>query len=82
MGLPKLKPKGGFYGGGIVQLFNDLTIDFTGDMLDEILIKYNAGYSIEEIAEYTKRDPDEIFLALFHLARQGKEILPFAKRIR
>lgn len=82
MALPKLESKGGFYGGGIVQLFQDLTIEFSGNMLDKILIQYNAGYSIEDIAEYTKRDPDEIFLALFHLARQDNDIRPVGKRFK
>ena len=82
MALPKLKRKGGFYSGEIVTLFDDLVIDFSQEMLDEILIQYNTGYSPEEIAEYTKRDPDEIFLALFHLSRKGKEVHPIGKRIR
>lgn len=82
LSLPKLKSKGGFYSGKIIRLFQDLVLDFTESMLEEIQVQYNAGYSPEEIAEYTKRDPDEIFLALFHLAREGKEIRPLAKRVR
>lgn len=82
MALSKLESRGGFYGGGIIRLFEDLTIEFSGNMLDEILIHYNTGYSIEEIAEYTKRDPDEIFLALFHLARKDNDIRPVGKRFK
>nr|WP_289038234.1 hypothetical protein [uncultured Allobacillus sp.] len=71
MGLPKERS---FFGGGIVQLFSDLVTEFSGEMLTEILDKYNKGYSFDEIAEYTGRDPDEVFLAIFHMARQGYEV--------
>lgn len=82
MGKKLGRPKNfsGFYEGGLVELFDDLTIIFSGSMLDEILKQYNAGKTFEEIAKYMKRDPDEIFLALFHLARQNKKIRPVGKR--
>jgi hypothetical protein len=82
MALPKLEETEGFYGGGIVQLFNDLSIEFSGDMMKEIKKRYNEGYSFEEIGEYTKRDPDEIFLALFHIARQDGDIRPVGRRFK
>ena len=82
MGLPKLTERKTFFSGGIVRLFDDANIDFSGSMLNEILEKHNEGYSFEEIGEYLKRDPDEIFLALFHLARQGYEMKPVGKRFK
>ena len=40
--------------------------------LEEITRKWNLGFSFEEIAIEHQRDPDEIFLAVFHQAREGK----------
>lgn len=40
--------------------------------LDVIADKWNRGFTFEEIAKEHLRDPDEIFLAVFHLAREGK----------
>ena len=71
MGLPKERA---FYDGGLTPILNDVTLLFSGSMLDAILEKHNAGYSLEQIAEYVGRDPDEVFLAIFHLGRQGYEI--------
>ena len=82
MGLPKLTKRKTFFGGGIIRLFEDANLVFSGSMLNEILEKHNLGYSLEEISEYLNRDPDEIFLALFHLARQGYEIRPLGKRLK
>lgn len=82
MSLPKLSNNKGFFGGKVVTLFDDLVLLFSEEMLDEIVDKHNAGYSFEEIAKYTKRDPDEIFLALFHLARQGYVVRPVGKRLK
>ena len=82
MGLPKLTEKKTFFSGGIIRLFEDVNLVFSGSMLNEILEKHNLGYSLEEISEYLNRDPDEIFLALFHLARQGYEIRPLGKRLK
>ena len=45
---------------------------FEREELDIIAEKWNMGYGFEEIAEEHKRDPDEIFLAIFHQAREGK----------
>ena len=82
MGLPKLTKRKSFFSGGVIRLFEDANLVFSGSMLNEILEKHNEGYSFEEIGEYLKRDPDEIFLALFHLARQGYEIRPVGKRLK
>lgn len=81
MSLPRLRSHGGFFNGKIIRILADLTFDFTEEMLDEILDKHNKGYSIEELSRYTKRDIDEVFLALLHLAREGHEVRPIARRI-
>ncbi len=45
---------------------------FERNDLEEITKKWNQGFSFEEIAVEYQRDPDEIFLAIFHQAREGK----------
>lgn len=50
----------------------DLEPAFEQDEIDIIAEKWNQGFSFEEIAEEHMRDPDEIFLAIFHQAREGK----------
>jgi hypothetical protein len=84
MGLPKLKriPGDGFFGGGIQSILQDLNLEFSGELLDVILEKHNQGYSVEEIAEYTKRDPDEVVLALFDMARKDKKVRPLGIRYK
>lgn len=68
-------------GGHVVYLKKDrdyvfcneeLEMAFERRDLDDITDKWNLGYDIEQIAIEHKRDPDEIFLALFHQAREGK----------
>lgn len=82
MALPKLKNSRGFYKGGVVKILDDVELLFSHEMLEKILLLHNTGYKIEELSEYMKRDPDEIFLALFHLSRQGYEIAPIGKRFK
>lgn len=53
---------------------------FEREELEEITQKWNLGFSFEEIAAEYQRDPDEIFLAIFHQAREGK-IHTFDSRI-
>lgn len=50
----------------------DLELAFERNDLEIITDKWNNDYSIEQIAKEHKRDPDEIFLAIFHQAREGK----------
>lgn len=45
---------------------------FERDELEIIADKWNNGFGFKKIAEEHERDPDEIFLAIFHLAREGK----------
>lgn len=49
----------------------DLEPAFEQEELGIITEKWNQGFSFEQIAEEHGRDPDEIFLAIFHQARQG-----------
>lgn len=50
----------------------ELETAFEKEDLQLITDKWNLGRDIEEIASEHNRDPDEIFLALFHQAREGK----------
>ncbi|MFC4403292.1 hypothetical protein [Gracilibacillus xinjiangensis] len=43
---------------------------------------FNEGYEPEQIGEALKRDPDEIFIALFHQAIEGKLTREFAWRCK
>src|SRR5690625_859426 len=65
--IPFLKP-----GEKYVFCNDELETAFVEDDLETITEKWNLGYNIERIAEEHKRDPDEIFLAIFHQAREGK----------
>lgn len=50
-------------------------LDFTWDEweLRELARMNDEGASIQEMNEvFEREDPDEVFLALFHLARQGR----------
>lgn len=64
----------------------DLELAFEKNELELITKKWNQGANIFKIAEEHKRDPDEVFLALFHQARKGKlerkiKILEFDRTI-
>lgn len=61
----------------IVWIFDDIDRAFTWGLLCDITEQWESGKTIEEIAKKYRRDPDEIFLALFHMARQGKVTRPF-----
>jgi hypothetical protein len=49
-------------------------LDFLWDEPELVLLEkmWESGASFERITERFGRDPDEIFLALFHLAREDK----------
>lgn len=66
--------------GGLVYCLRDAEIVFTQGLLDVITELYEDGYSVEDIAYVFDKDSDEIFLALFHQARQGKINRTFAYR--
>lgn len=50
----------------------DLEPAFERTDMETITNKWNNGESLHDIAKVHKRDPDEIFLAIFHQAREGK----------
>lgn len=59
----------------IVVLFEDTDIDWVWDEDDlmELINMNKNGASIREMCErFDRDDPDEVFLALFYLAKRGK----------
>lgn len=66
---------------GYVILLEDLEFAFPKHELNELCNDWNTGTDIELLAKRYKRDVDEVFLALFHLARLGKITRPIGKRI-
>lgn len=63
-----------------VFILEDLELAFRVDQLEEITYQWNNGMELEHIAEFHKRDPREVFLALFHQADRGLVTRPFAYR--
>jgi len=59
-------------GDSYVFCHEDLELAFEKRDLELITEKWNRGANIFKIAEEHKRDPDEIFLAIFHQARKGR----------
>lgn len=81
IGIPKRRNLGeGSW--GFTRILDDCELYFSEEMLENIRKFYNEGHPIEKISNYLRRDADEIFLAIFHLARKGKIKLPFAYRKR
>lgn len=64
----------------LVYCLDDLNNVFSDLLLLDITEWYEEGFSLEEIAEELERDPDEIFIALFHQARKGGTEKAFGKR--
>lgn len=63
-------------------LLEDLEFAFPKHQLADLCNDWNAGADIELLAKRYKRDIDEIFLALFHLARKKKIKRPIAKLLK
>lgn len=63
-----------------VFILEDLELAFPKQQLEEITYQWNNGMELEHIAEFHKRDPREVFLALFHQADRGLVTRPFAYR--
>lgn len=63
-----------------VFILEDLELAFPKQQLEEITYQWNNGMELEHIAEFHKRDPREVFLALFHQADKGLVTRPFAYR--
>ncbi|MGJ9460312.1 hypothetical protein [Oceanobacillus sp. CF4.6] len=66
--------------GGYEYVLEDLELAFPRNQLKEVTKSWNKGASIEYIAAKYNRDPDEVFLALFHQARKSKIRRPFMGR--
>ncbi|WP_062513977.1 hypothetical protein [Halobacillus sp. KGW1] len=64
-----------------VIILDNLEFGFPKGQLEEIREDWEAGIDIEQIKFKQQRPADEIFLALFHLARLGKIKRPFGRRI-
>ncbi|RDW17610.1 hypothetical protein CWR48_13925 [Oceanobacillus arenosus] len=58
--------------GGYTYCLEELELAFPNEQLEEITERYNNGAHVAQIAHEIKRDPDEVFLALFHQGRHGK----------
>ncbi|MBN6206245.1 hypothetical protein JYK21_07260 [Ralstonia pickettii] len=61
-------------------VLEDLELAFPKQQLEEITEQWNKGAELDYIAKKYKRQVDEVFLALFHQARNGKIKRPFAYR--
>lgn len=64
-----------------VTVLEDMEFYFPVRQLSEIAKQWNNGVHILDLAEEYRRPAEEIFLALFHLARKGKIKRPLARRI-
>lgn len=60
-----------------VFVLEDLELVFSKKQLKGLTKMWNGGSDMTFIAKQYKRDPDEIFLALFHQSRKGKIRRPF-----
>jgi hypothetical protein len=55
-----------------VVILEDLNFFWDRPELTKIKHMWNKGVSVKDIAEHFERDPDEILLALIHMARDEK----------
>ena len=55
-----------------VIVLEDLNFVWDAPELSELSVMWIDGVSVEEIAEHFDRDPDEVVLAIMHLAREDK----------
>lgn len=55
-----------------VIVLEDLNFVWDGSELYALRKLWNKGRSIEHISDHFHRDPDEILLALIHLAREDR----------
>lgn len=69
-----VKSRAFFLEKGLDYIFcnEDIEPTFERNQLNEITDRWNNRISVHEIAADIKRDPDEVFLAIFHQARAGK----------
>jgi hypothetical protein len=55
-----------------VIILEDMNFIWDTPELETVVAMWTSGESVEGIAEHIDRDPDEILLALIHLARDDK----------
>jgi len=65
---------------GLVRLLDDIDLMIGDEFLNAIGELYQEGYSPEEIGQGLGIDPDKIFISLFHLVREGRDLRPIAER--
>jgi hypothetical protein len=63
-------------------ILDDLELAFPKEQLQQITDDWNSGMELEFVAKKNRRMPEEVFLALFHQARNKKVTRPFAYRKR
>lgn len=66
----------------VITLLDDMELKISEALFQEVIELYEDGHSVEAIGEAIKRDPDEIFIVLFHAVRNGYKLKAFAKRVR
>lgn len=63
----------------IVVVLDDLDFFWDEDDLIKLARWYAGGYDLFQIAEFFKRDPDEVWAAWMHLARKDKLLVKVVK---
>ena len=53
-------------------ILEDLNFTWTDKTIEKVIELWNGGVHLKHISECIKRDGDEVFLLLIHLARKGK----------
>ena len=60
-----------------VFLLDDLELTMHKDQLDRVTKLWNVGLRIEVLAEFEKRNPIEVLIALMHQAKKGCKVRAF-----
>jgi len=60
-----------------VFLLDDLELAMHKDQLDRVTKLWNVGLRIEVLAEFEKRNPIEVLIALMHQAKKGCKVRSF-----
>ncbi|MFD2628806.1 hypothetical protein [Oceanobacillus kapialis] len=80
-GKPLKRSDDRIVGRGLVRLLDDMEKVITNEVLEEITEFHNQGHNILDIAATFRMDPDFVFVALFHQAREENVTRPFGYRI-
>lgn len=59
-----------------IFLLEDMEFAMTKEQLDRVTQNWNNGFKVSELAEFERRDPIEILIALIHQAKRGKSLRP------